>query len=100
MEYLAMEEVGDTCCTHGAVVCQICHSGVRHRLELIRPIVSKVFCSWNQVDELSASLQTQHAHTQLLNDSTGGECSNTRAWDVKASLRIATVAWESTASCI
>lgn len=57
--YLAMEKVGDTCCTHGAVVGKICNCGVWDRLELIRPIVSKVLCSWNQVNEFSASLHIQ-----------------------------------------
>ena len=82
--YLAMEEVGDACRTHGAVVCQIRHGGVGHRLELIRLVVSKVFCSRNQVDELSAALYT-HTHTcmhtlEISVKAAGGCCPTTRAW--------------------
>ena len=55
-----MEKVSDTCRTHCAIVSKVCNCRVGYELQLIRPIVSKVLCSWNQVYKLSASLHKKN----------------------------------------
>ena len=61
-----MAEVSDTCRTHSAIVSKVYDCGVRDRLQLIWPIVSKVLCSWNQVYKLSATL---HKHDRVCHSS-------------------------------